>query len=148
MMQEGKVGPTIHKNPITSEQLQQLYETGQLDEWDTVETSRRLRTAWFYITFYFGKWEGQKAHPRHWTLVLRSTPQRRRYYAFRSPWRIFNSPSPSLFRVSIQDGACARVWIREGARLIKMFSLATSRAKIRLHCGLLCIQKSSRWFDR
>ena len=30
MMQEGKVGPMIHKNPITSEQLQQLYETGKL----------------------------------------------------------------------------------------------------------------------
>ena len=32
MMQEGKVGPTLHKNPITSERLQQLYGTGQLGE--------------------------------------------------------------------------------------------------------------------
>ena len=55
MMQEGKVGPTIHKNPITSEQLQQLHETGQLGEWDTLDPSQLLRTAWFYITFYFGK---------------------------------------------------------------------------------------------
>ena len=31
LMQKGKFGPTIHKNPITSEQLQQLYETGQLN---------------------------------------------------------------------------------------------------------------------
>ena len=29
MMQEGKDGPALHKNPITSEQLQQLYGTGQ-----------------------------------------------------------------------------------------------------------------------
>ena len=55
MMQEGKVGATIHKNPITSEQLQQLYETGQLGEWDTLDPSQLLRTAWFYITFSFGK---------------------------------------------------------------------------------------------
>jgi len=45
MMQEGKIGPTIHKNPIMSEQLQQLYETGQLSEWDTLDLSQLLRTA-------------------------------------------------------------------------------------------------------
>ena len=39
MMQEGKVGPTIHKNPITNKQLQQVYETGQLRKWDTLDLS-------------------------------------------------------------------------------------------------------------
>lgn len=85
MMQDGKVGPTIHKNPITSEQLQQLYETGQLGEWDTLDPSQLLRTAWFYITFYFGK-RGRENQRKLTSdmLVLRSTPQRRRYYEFRS----------------------------------------------------------------
>ena len=55
MMQEGKRGPTLHKNAITSEQLQQLYRTGQLGEWDTLDPSQILRAEWFYITFYFGK---------------------------------------------------------------------------------------------
>ena len=85
MMQEGKVGPTIHKNPITSEQLQQLYKTGQLSEWDTLDPSQLLHTAWFYITFYFGK--SERENQRKLTsdmLVLRSTPQGRRYYEFRS----------------------------------------------------------------
>ena len=85
MMQDGRVGPTIHKNPITSEQLQQLYETGQLGEWDTLDPSQLLRTAWFYITFYFGKRE--RENQRKLTsdmLVLQSTPQGRRYYEFRS----------------------------------------------------------------
>ena len=67
-MQEGKVGPTLHKNPITSEQLQQLYGTGQLGKWDTLDQSQILRTEWFYIAFYFGK----KMEPRSW-----STPKRR-----------------------------------------------------------------------
>lgn len=85
MMQDGKVGPTIHKNPITSEQLQQLYETGQLGEWDTLDPSQLLRTAWFYITFYFGK-RGRENQRKLTSdmLVLRSTPQGRRYYEFRS----------------------------------------------------------------
>ena len=55
MMQDGKVGPTIHKNPITSEQLQQLYETGQLGEWDTMDPSQLLRTAWFTSPFIWVK---------------------------------------------------------------------------------------------
>ena len=86
MMQDGKVGPTIHKNPITSEQLQQLYETGHLGEWDTLDPCHQLlRTAWFYITFYFGK-SGRENQRRLTSdmLVLRSTPQGRRYYEFRS----------------------------------------------------------------
>ena len=44
MMKEGKVRPTLHKNLITSEQLQQLYGTGQLGEWDTLDPSQILRT--------------------------------------------------------------------------------------------------------
>ena len=55
MMREEKVGPTLHKNAITSEQLQHLYGTGQLGKWDTLDPSQILRTEWFYITFYFGK---------------------------------------------------------------------------------------------
>ena len=52
MMQEGKVRPTLHKNPITSEQQQQLYENratwrvGYLG----LDPSQLLTTAWFYIT--------------------------------------------------------------------------------------------------
>ena len=45
IMQEGKVRPTIHKHPITSEKLQQLYETRQLGEWDTLDLSQLHRTA-------------------------------------------------------------------------------------------------------
>jgi len=43
MMQDWKVGPTIHKNPITSEELQQLYETGQLGEWDTLDQQSTVK---------------------------------------------------------------------------------------------------------
>ena len=85
MMQDWKVGRTIHKNPITSKQLQQLYETGQLGEWDTLDPSQLLRTAWFYITFYFCK-RGRENQRKLTSdmLVLRSTPQWRHYYEFRS----------------------------------------------------------------
>ena len=84
-MQEGKVGPTLHKNPITSEQLQQLYGTGQPGEGDTLDPSQILRTKWFYITFCL---KGNENHRKLTSdmLVLRSTPQGRRYYEFRIPF--------------------------------------------------------------
>ena len=110
MMQEGKVGPTIHKNPITSEQLQQQYETGQLGEWDP---SQLLRTAWFYITFYFGK-RGRENQRKLTSdmLVLRSTPQGRRYHEFRSHFASKNhqriaptNPTVKCLRFLIQSAA-------------------------------------------
>ena len=60
---------------FTSEQLQQLYETGQLGEWDTLDPSQLPRTAWFYITFYFGK-RGRENQRKLTSdmLVLRCTP--------------------------------------------------------------------------
>ena len=75
-MQEENVAPTIHKNLITSEQLQQPYETGQLGVWDTLDPSQLFRTACFYITFYFGK-KGHENQRKVTSdiLVLQSTPQ-------------------------------------------------------------------------
>ena len=55
MMKEGKVGPVVHKNPITSEQMQELFTSGQLGDANTNDPSQLLRTAWFYLTLYFGK---------------------------------------------------------------------------------------------
>ena len=64
MMQERKVGPALHKNPITSEQLQQLYGTGQLGEWDTLDPSQILRTTPHNLLFK-REWRSQKAHLRY-----------------------------------------------------------------------------------
>jgi hypothetical protein len=83
MMKEGKVGPIIHKNPITSEQLQELFKSGQFGDADTIDPAQLQRTAWFYISLYFGKRgrENQRKLTKE-MLVLRSTPQGRRYYEF------------------------------------------------------------------
>ena len=84
MMKEGKVGPVVHKHPITSEQMQELFRSGQLGDSNTKDPSQLLRTAWFYLTLYFGK-RGQE-NQRKLTkemLVLQTTPQGRRYYELR-----------------------------------------------------------------
>ena len=52
-----------------------------------MDPSQILRTAWFYITFYFGK-RGRENQRKVTSemLVLSSTPQGRRYYEVRSPF--------------------------------------------------------------
>jgi len=99
MTQEVKVGPTIHK------QLQQLYEKGQLSEWDTLDLSQLLRTACFYITFYFGPrgLENQRKLTSD-MLVLRSTPQGHRYYEFRSPFASKNHQDGLTDKPDESDG--------------------------------------------
>jgi hypothetical protein len=84
MMKEGKISPVTHKNPITSEQLQQLFKSGQLGEAETTNPYQLLRTAWFYITLYFGKRgrENQRKLLKE-MLVLRETPGKKKYYELR-----------------------------------------------------------------
>ena len=80
-MKEGKVRPTVHKERITKEQMKQLFLCGQLGDADTQDPAQLLRTAWFYVTLYFGK-RGRE-NQRKLTpemLVLQKTPQGRRYF--------------------------------------------------------------------
>ena len=42
MMREGKIGTIVHKNPITTEQMQELFASGQLGNDDTNYPSQLL----------------------------------------------------------------------------------------------------------
>ena len=83
-MKEGKVGPVVHKHPITSEQMQVFFRSGQLGASNTKDPSQLLRTAWFYLTLYFGKLgrENQSKLTKE-MLVLQTIPQGRQYYELR-----------------------------------------------------------------
>ena len=78
--QEGKASPIAHKQPITKEQVKQLFRTGQLGECHTQDPAQLLRTTWFYITLYFGKrgCENQRKLIKE-MLSLQSTSQGRQY---------------------------------------------------------------------
>ena len=64
--------------------MQELFRSGQLGDSDTKDPSQLLRTAWFYLTLYFGKRgrENQRKLTKE-MLVLQTTPQGRRYYELR-----------------------------------------------------------------
>ena len=81
---EGKIGTVVHKPPITREQLEKLFESGQLGNSDSKNPRQLMQTAWFYVMLYFGK-RGRENISKlsKKMLVLRSTPQGRRYFELR-----------------------------------------------------------------
>ena len=82
---EGRAEAVKHKQPITKEQIEHLFTTEQLGNYNTENPGQLLRTSWFYITLYFGK-RGRENQRRLTSnmLVLRSTPQGRKYYELRN----------------------------------------------------------------
>lgn len=51
----GKIAGTIHKNPLTAEIIQKLFEAGELASAETRNPRALLQTTWFYVSLYFGK---------------------------------------------------------------------------------------------
>ena len=49
----GKIAGTIHKNPLTPDIIQKLFETGELASAETKNPSALLQTTW--VSLYFGK---------------------------------------------------------------------------------------------
>ena len=74
----------VYKPPITREQLEKLFESGQLGNSDSKNSRQLMQTAWFYVMLYFGK-RGRENISKlsKKMLVLCSTPQGRRYFELR-----------------------------------------------------------------
>ena len=64
--------------------LEKLFESGQLGNSDSKNPRQLMQTAWFYVMLYFGK-RGRENISKlsKKMLVLRSTPQGRRYFELR-----------------------------------------------------------------
>ena len=55
LSKSGDIRPTVHKNPLTREVIESLYEAGELVEATSQDPSKLQQTAWFYITLYLGR---------------------------------------------------------------------------------------------
>ena len=51
----GTVAGVVHKKPITKQQIQHLYECGELGPANSTNPAQLQRTAWFYLVLYFGQ---------------------------------------------------------------------------------------------
>ena len=91
--QEEKASPIVHKQPITKEQVEQLYpQLANLHgECHTQDPAQLLCTIWLYITLHFGKRvpENQRKLTKE-ILSLQSTLQGCQYYELRNLMRSKN----------------------------------------------------------
>lgn len=55
LSKSGKIRPTQHKTPLTRKAIVKLYEAGELVDCQTSDPAKLQQTAWFFITFYFGR---------------------------------------------------------------------------------------------
>ena len=55
LSKNGEISGTKHKQPVTREVVQKLYETNELVGVDTLQPLKLMQTVWFYITLFLGK---------------------------------------------------------------------------------------------
>lgn len=81
LRKSGKIAGVVHKKPISKEQIQLLFRTGELGPANSVDPAQLFRTVWFYLSFYFGKRgrENQRQLKPN-MLILRSTPDGKEFF--------------------------------------------------------------------
>ena len=83
LMKEGKVRPVVHKTPITSEQFQKLFESGQLGNANTKDPKQLANRVVLHIPVFREERKRKPTQSHSKDVYLRATPQGRRYFELR-----------------------------------------------------------------
>ena len=77
----GKIAEIAHKKAVSKYQIQRLFESGELGPADSQNPAQLQRTAWFYLTRFFGRRGGENLRQLNpGMLSLRTTPQGVEYF--------------------------------------------------------------------
>lgn len=81
LRKSGKIAGVIHKRAISQEQIQKLYDCGELGPADSPNPAQLQRTVWFYLGLFFGRRgrENQRDMKKN-MLALRETTQGVEYF--------------------------------------------------------------------
>jgi len=71
----GKVAAIVHKKAVSKDQIQRLFESGELGPADSQNPAQLQRTAWFYLTLFFGRRERENQRQ----LTLECCPYEKRH---------------------------------------------------------------------
>ena len=76
-----RISGIVHKKAISKQQIQKLFESGELDPADTKNPSQLQRTAWFYLGLFCGRrGRENQQEMKPGMLALRMTPQGQEYF--------------------------------------------------------------------
>ena len=81
LRKSGKISGVVHKKAILKQQVEKLFQSGELGPADTKDPAQLQRTAWFYLGIYFGRRgrENQR-YMKPAMLALGATPQGEEYF--------------------------------------------------------------------
>jgi len=65
----GDIAPTAHKQALTEEVVEKLYDGGELVEFDTPNPGKLQQTAWFFINLFLGKRGRENQHTMKKTVL-------------------------------------------------------------------------------
>ena len=81
LSKRGDIAVTAHKQALTKEVVEKLYDEGELVEFDTLNPGKLQQTAWFFISLFLGKRGRENQRTMKKTmLALRKTPAGEEYY--------------------------------------------------------------------
>ena len=76
LRKSGKISGVVHKKAISKQQVEKLFQSGELGPADTKDPAQLQRTAWFYLGVYFGRRGRENQRDmKPAMLALRATPQ-------------------------------------------------------------------------
>ena len=55
LRKSGKISGIVHKKAISKQQVEKLFQSGELGPADTKDPAKLQRTAWFYLDIHFGR---------------------------------------------------------------------------------------------
>ena len=55
LSKSGEIRPTKHKPALTKEAIEKLFEAGELVDRNTTDPAKLQQTAWFFISYFFGR---------------------------------------------------------------------------------------------
>ena len=80
LSKSGQIAPTVHKQALTKEIVEKLYEEGELVDIDSLQPHKVQQTAWFFISLFLGKRGRENQHllKKH-MLISREAPNGEKY---------------------------------------------------------------------
>ena len=81
LRKSGKISSVVHKKAISEQQVENLFQSGELGPADTKDPAQLQRTAWFYLGIYFGRRGRENQRDmKPAMLALKDTPQGEEYF--------------------------------------------------------------------
>ena len=81
LKKSGKISGVVHRKAIWKQQVEKLFQRGELGPADTKDPAQFQRTAWLYLGIYFGRCGRENQRDmKPAMLALRATPQREKYF--------------------------------------------------------------------